>query len=58
MLVPPACGAALAGLYTPSVLHEVANKLPQPLKHIVAIVCGGNGVSLESIQQWKKEYDL
>ena len=58
VLVPPACGAALAGLYTPSVLQEVADKLPHPLRNVVAIVCGGNGVSLETIQDWKKKYDL
>lgn len=60
VLVPPACGAALAGLYSPSVLKDVraSGMLPHPLRHVVAIVCGGNGVNLETIQQWKKTYDL
>jgi L-serine/L-threonine ammonia-lyase len=60
VLVAPACGAALAALYTPSVLEEVRSegRLPHPLHHVVVIVCGGNGVSLETIQQWKRTYDL
>lgn len=58
VLVPPACGAALAGLYSPSVLESVATKLPHPLHHVVAILCGGNGVNLETIQQWKTTYNL
>ena len=60
VLVPPACGAALAALYSPSVLEKVrsAGKLPHPLKHVVVIVCGGNGVNLETVQQWKRTYNL
>ena len=48
----------MAGLYTPSVLEKVAPKLPHPLQNVVAILCGGNGVSLETIQQWKTTYNL
>ena len=60
VLVPPACGATLAGLYCPSILKKLraSGRLPNPLRHVVAIVCGGNGVSLETIQKWKKTYDL
>ena len=59
VLVPPACGAALAALYTPSVLEKVRSegKLQQPLNNVVVIVCGGSGVNLETIQQWKRTYN-
>ena len=60
VLVPLTCGAALAALYTPSVLEKVrsSGKLPRPLKHVVVIVCGGSGVNLETIQEWKRTYNL
>ena len=60
VLVAPACGAALAAVYTPSVLEEVrsSGRLPRPLHNVVVIVCGGSGVSLKSIQEWKTKYDL
>ena len=58
VLVPPACGAALAALYTPSVWERVVPKLPHRPKNIVVIVCGGSGVSLDIIQKWKKTFDL
>jgi L-serine/L-threonine ammonia-lyase len=58
VLVPPPCGATLAGLYTPSVLETVTPKLPHTLKNVVAILCGGNEVNLETIQQWKKTYNI
>ena len=60
VLVPPACGAALAALYSPSVLEKVrsAGKLPHPLKNVVVIVCGGSGVNLKIIEEWKIKYNL
>lgn len=49
LLVEPACGAALALLYDQhSVLKE--------FKTIVVIVCGGSGVSLGLLQDWKAQF--
>lgn len=59
MLVPPACGAALAAVYGDTIPKlQKAQKLPEKLKHIVVIVCGGSGVNLDTIQKWKKDYEL
>lgn len=59
VLIPPACGAAMAAVYS-TTLQELqeAGHLPRPLSHIVVIVCGGSGVNLDTIQQWKKTYNL
>jgi len=53
ILIEPSCGAALAVLYSkPEVFLQFSS---QP---IVVIVCGGNVVSLELIQQWKTNYNI
>ena len=59
VLIPPACGAAVAAIYS-TTLQELqeAGHLPRPLSHIVVIVCGGSGVNLDTIQQWKGTYNL
>jgi L-serine/L-threonine ammonia-lyase len=50
-LVEPACGAALALAYEqPAALQD--------FDKIVIIVCGGSGVSLSLLQQWKTKFDL
>ncbi len=47
VLVEPACGAALAPLYqNAALLHEYGT--------IVVVVCGGNLVNAELIQEWRK----
>lgn len=48
MLVEPACGAALAVLYSPRLRQGVEGP-------IVVQVCGGSGVNLELLQQWKEQ---
>lgn len=48
ILVEPACGAAL------SVLFEARAEL-KPYRKIIAIICGGAGVSLEQLAEWKKQ---
>ena len=60
VLVTRACGAALAAIYSPAVLESVrsSGKLTRPLKNIVVIVCGGNGVDLKMMDEWKKKYDI
>lgn len=50
-LVEPACGAALA------IAYEQLDILKQ-FKNIVVIVCGGNGVSLNLINEWIKHFKL
>ena len=59
MLVEPACGATLAAVYG-STLQTLQDKrlLPPKMENIVAIVCGGSGVNLDMLAQWKKEFDL
>jgi L-serine/L-threonine ammonia-lyase len=51
LLVEPACGAALATVYSTD-FHEKVTDIEGP---IVIEVCGGSGVSLELLQQWKNE---
>jgi L-serine/L-threonine ammonia-lyase len=52
-LVEPACGAALAVLYSQ---HIELCKLLNGKRNarVVVIVCGGNGVSLEAMNKWKE----
>lgn len=45
VLVEPACGAALAALYS----H--AETLPEPFERILVIVCGGIGVDLDLLER-------
>lgn len=49
MLVEPACGAALAIVYDQPKILERFNT-------VVVIVCGGSGVSLELLNEWKKQF--
>lgn len=56
ILIPPACGASLAALYGNTIpqLREEGT-LPAKLENIVVIVCGGNGVNLDTILKWRNE---
>lgn len=75
LLVEPACGAALAALYSDRLRHELGLTPPQfgsitagddeedenqsdDLGPIIVIVCGGSGVNLELLQQWKAKFHL
>lgn len=59
ILVPPACGAALAAVYGDTIKQLQQNgQLPQQMKDIVVIVCGGSGVNLDTIQQWRTQYNI
>ena len=51
LLVEPACGAALALLYE-------KRSILQQFKNIVVIVCGGNGVNLDLLKGWQKQFNL
>lgn len=53
VLVEPACGAALAILYSDRLRKDVFQDLDGP---VVVEVCGGSGVSLELLEAWKKEF--
>lgn len=56
ILVPPACGASLAALYGDTIPQlQSQGRLPKEMKNIVLIVCGGNGVNLDTIMQWKTQ---
>ena len=48
-LVEPACGASLAVAYQRHAIFEEA-------KRIVVIVCGGIGVTLEAVQEWRGSF--
>ncbi len=51
LLVEPACGASLAALYNP--VELLKNK-----KCILVIVCGGAGVTISKLQEWKQKLML
>ncbi|KAJ3219642.1 hypothetical protein HDU67_000130 [Dinochytrium kinnereticum] len=51
MLVEPACGASLALGYEPDLLKEALPELGRT-SVVVMVVCGGSGVTLQSIEQW------
>lgn len=58
MLVEPACGAALAAVYSniiPALQQE--GRLGK-VETVLAVVCGGGSVSLDMLQAWKKQFDL
>ncbi len=58
MLVQPACGAALAAVYS-NILQKLKDegKL-QELTDVVVVVCGGSGVSLTKLQEWKNSVGI
>jgi len=60
MLVEPACGAALAVLYSERLrtpLLQSNNVLQQyPQAPLVVEVCGGSGVNVDLLSMWKEEY--
>jgi L-serine/L-threonine ammonia-lyase len=54
ILVEPACGAALAVMYSERLRAQV---LPDIQKGPIVIeVCGGSGVNVELLTQWKKDF--
>lgn len=53
MLVSLACGAALSAVYS-NILPSLKNKgRLQELANAVVIVCGGSGVTLKRLQEWR-----
>ena len=58
LLVEPACGAALAVLYSDRLRQEMFTNFPSDGGPIVVELCGGSGVTLDLLQQWKTNLDL
>lgn len=53
MLVEPACGAALAPVYFPSILRRILldlDSVEKTFRHICVLVCGGNMTRLPTVQ--------
>ncbi|KAM7050691.1 L-serine dehydratase/L-threonine deaminase [Molossus nigricans] len=59
ILVEPACGAALAAVYS-NVVQKLQRegKLRSPLPSLVVIVCGGSNISLAQLQDLKKQLGM
>ncbi|CAI9568262.1 unnamed protein product [Staurois parvus] len=59
MLVEPACGAALAAVYS-NVLGKLQKegKLSQDLSSLVIIVCGGNNITLKQLFRLKEQLNI
>ncbi|XP_007565427.1 L-serine dehydratase/L-threonine deaminase [Poecilia formosa] len=59
ILVEPACGAALAAVYSDIIKRlQVEGKLAQHLGPVVVVVCGGNNISMEQLQRLKKQLGM
>lgn len=59
VLVEPACGAALAAVYS-NVIKRLQDegKLAQRLGPVVIVVCGGNNISMEQLRRLKKQLGI
>ncbi|KAM9622929.1 L-serine dehydratase/L-threonine deaminase [Trichechus inunguis] len=59
ILVEPACGAALAAVYSHVVQKlQGEGKLHAPLASLVVIVCGGSNISLAQLQELKDQLGM
>ncbi|KAK7934209.1 hypothetical protein WMY93_005105 [Mugilogobius chulae] len=59
ILVEPACGAALAAVYSDIIKKlQDENKLAKPLGPVVIVVCGGNNISMEQLWRLKKQLGM
>ncbi|XP_056677675.1 L-serine dehydratase/L-threonine deaminase [Monodelphis domestica] len=59
MLVEPACGAALTAIYSKVVQKlQAEGKLPAKLSSVVVIVCGGSNISLDQLQELKRQLGM
>lgn len=55
----PACGAALAAVYSNIIKRlQGEGKLAPRLGPVVVVVCGGNNISMEQLQQLKKKLGI
>ena len=53
ILVEPACGAALAAIYSPRLREQTFQNVEGT---IIMEVCGGSGVNTELLESWKKQF--
>ena len=59
ILVEPACGASLAVVYSERLRNEFLMPLGDEKKGPIVIeVCGGSGVNLRLLQEWKEQFNL
>nr|XP_043881431.1 L-serine dehydratase/L-threonine deaminase-like [Solea senegalensis] len=59
ILVEPACGAALASVYSGVIKRlQGEGKLAQKLGPVVIVVCGGNNISIEQLSTLKKQLGM
>jgi L-serine/L-threonine ammonia-lyase len=68
MLVEPACGAALAMIYSDRLREHYFGPLSSSFNNtntnntntgpIVIEICGGNGVNIDLLRIWKEEYHV
>lgn len=58
MLVEPACGAALAVLYSDRLRHQFFDSEStgtRVLGPVVIEICGGSGVTIDLLHEWKEK---
>ncbi|XP_068127590.1 L-serine dehydratase/L-threonine deaminase [Hyperolius riggenbachi] len=59
MLVEPACGAALAAVYSDTIGKlQKQGKLSSSLHSVVVIVCGGNNITLSQLFRLKEQLEV
>ncbi|XP_078107783.1 L-serine dehydratase/L-threonine deaminase-like [Sander vitreus] len=59
VLVEPACGAALAAVYSGVIRRlQVEGELAPCLGPVVVVVCGGNNISMEQLRRLKKQLGM
>lgn len=59
MMVELACGAPLSMVYGEGISQlQDAGHLPQELKNIVVVVCGGSAVNVDTMLSWKQLFGL
>lgn len=56
MLVEPACGAALAVLYSDRLRNQYfSSSLPDESSGPVVVeICGGSGINIDLLNEWEK----
>ena len=58
ILVEPACGAALAVVYSERLRQQILLEPDHVQGPIVIEVCGGSGVTIELLTKWKEDFGL
>ncbi|KAM9393080.1 L-serine dehydratase/L-threonine deaminase-like [Pholidichthys leucotaenia] len=59
VLVEPACGAALAAVYSGTIKRlQDEGKLAQQMGPVIVVVCGGNNISMEQLKRLKMQLGI